>query len=755
MRTLARSLDAAGLDALKEALANETRRERRVDRRKEAVVVAHELAGVVRGPPLDPRQAGVLREVDIRAPSPPPSPPLKPPLSQPLNHTEQEEREWVQAARQRNAMLSMKSVFADFESRGSKYVLDPDSRLACALHWTTFVFCLYTVFAEPYLLVLEHYTTDWQTNAPGFFVFLSVTSELFFFCDLFVGPFKGYKWLVPGGVGWKKELNLDRTLHRYATTWFALDLPSRMCPVQLAIFAANYTFQSSSIHALFVFSIMKLLMVVRIYDVLTSFIDQDIRYHRRVGLAKASLLAMTTIHWLACAWLIALARSTFGSENAADAAAGSFLDGCQERSILVDNNTITGQYLCSYYRIMQTVTTTAYGDMPATGFADRAFTLVCMLLGAALLYTSFVASLGSATGSDELDFIHQHNTLMDFIQFRSLSLDIMDDARSFYQHRWNSSRGFVDLHQLKKLPPNMRVPAFHHLYSYLRKDICFFQVRPPEDIFFWNFLIESFEHSTYMPGDVIRRCDDPEHYDALFIMLHGVVEEVHSDTGYIYRRHQGASWFGEVHEITGRKRGAALQVVEICDVLELDVSAIKSLFTMSTFKDFRKVLKDTCIARINLPGVARWKFYFHKHKKAILKIAKKIPQPAAPWPRTINWDEELGTASTKEHFSDGGGRRESRCWEGGENDDGLFLHEMDAHSPVRPPIDSPREQGRGNSLQNEQDVSIDLPGNVPEVRSDQIAKRKPALYFGGGGGEEKRAGSGMVREISAIDSGWR
>jgi len=30
MRTMARSLDAAGLDALKEALANETRRERRV-----------------------------------------------------------------------------------------------------------------------------------------------------------------------------------------------------------------------------------------------------------------------------------------------------------------------------------------------------------------------------------------------------------------------------------------------------------------------------------------------------------------------------------------------------------------------------------------------------------------------------------------------------------------------------------------------------------------------------------------------------
>ena len=77
-------------------------------------------------------------------------------------------------------------VTLELDLRGSKFVLDPDLRVVRAMDWAANAFCVYTVFAEPYLLVLEHYKA-----APWILVFASVTAEIFFLIDLLAGPFKG------------------------------------------------------------------------------------------------------------------------------------------------------------------------------------------------------------------------------------------------------------------------------------------------------------------------------------------------------------------------------------------------------------------------------------------------------------------------------------------------------------------------------------------------------------------------------------
>ena len=640
-----RTRDEAGFEALKESQATETRRMRRIDRRLDPTGVSSELASVIRGRPLDPRQAGVLHEEDIlRSPSPHPPDPEPGPLQ------ETEQKPLPDMAK----MARLLATPLIREDRKDRFTLDPDSGHCRNLYWMVFVCSLYTVFAEPYLLVLEHYSADWKHNAPGFFIFLSGAIEIFFLFDLVAGPFKGYHKNEIGAAGWKTELKLERTSLNYLQTWFVVDLLSRMCPVQLAVFGMNHKFRS--IDALFVFSVLKLLMIMRVYDGFSSLVSRDLSLYRRVGIAKALLMGTTTVHWLACAWLIVLAQSSMASEHAAETAAGSFNNSCFDRSALVLNNSREGQYLCSYYITMQSLTTTAYGDISATGFADRAFFIVVMVLGISLVYLSFVASFGSASSSDELVFIHERNRLVDFMQTRSLPADILEDTKAFYQHRWNLSKGYIDLNQLKKLPPFVSVPAFHHLYSGIRHHVNFL-MRPKEDIFFWNFLIERMEYEAYMPGDTIRRADDPSHFDSIFIILHGIVEEIHVDTGYVFRRHSGPSWFGEVEEISGRKRVAAIRAAAVCDLFVLNLSAIRSLFSMPTFKDFKLKLTKCCQERIYSPGVARWKHYLDKHKKNIHKLVENMVQPPPPWPKRPMLDGDKTICSTPKRSSTAGSER--------------------------------------------------------------------------------------------------
>ena len=52
-------------------------------------------------------------------------------------------------------------------------------------------------------------------------------------------------------------------------------------------------------------------------------------------------------------------------------------------------------------------------------------------------------------------------------------------------------------------------------------------------------------------------------------MLKGVVEEIHPGTGFVFEQYQGMSWFGEVEEITGRKRGAAIRVVKTLSLIHI------------------------------------------------------------------------------------------------------------------------------------------------------------------------------------------
>ena len=198
MRTVRHALGPSGeesaLETRREVEARDLRRHRHNERRVEAWVSTDELSGLLRGAALDPRQAGVVRVEDLRAPSPPPRTP--PPKLADVLRKEQEdllararekaERERLAATRHKRLLRMAAGEFLELDLRGSNFVLDPDLRVVRAMDWAANAFCVYTVFAEPYLLVLEHYKA-----APWILVFASVTAEIFFLIDLLAGPFKG------------------------------------------------------------------------------------------------------------------------------------------------------------------------------------------------------------------------------------------------------------------------------------------------------------------------------------------------------------------------------------------------------------------------------------------------------------------------------------------------------------------------------------------------------------------------------------
>ena len=66
---------------------------------------------------------------------------------------------WVEA-RRRDLLARWRARFDHLEDSGSRYVLDPASRLGHALHWATSACAAYTVGAEPYLLALQHYVEE-------------------------------------------------------------------------------------------------------------------------------------------------------------------------------------------------------------------------------------------------------------------------------------------------------------------------------------------------------------------------------------------------------------------------------------------------------------------------------------------------------------------------------------------------------------------------------------------------------------------
>ena len=203
MRTVRHALGPSGeesaLETLRELEARDLRRHHHNERRVEAWVSTDELSGLLRGAALDPRQAGVVRVEDLRAPSPPPRTP--PPKLADVLRKEQEdllararekaERDRLAATRHKRLLRMAAGEFLELDLRGSKYVLDPDMRVVQAMDWAANAFCVYTVFAEPYLLVLEHYTADTRQGAPWILMFASVTAEIFLLFDLLAGPFKG------------------------------------------------------------------------------------------------------------------------------------------------------------------------------------------------------------------------------------------------------------------------------------------------------------------------------------------------------------------------------------------------------------------------------------------------------------------------------------------------------------------------------------------------------------------------------------
>jgi len=219
--------------------------------------------------------------------------------------------------------------------------------------------------------------------------------------------------------------------------------------------------------------------------------------------------------------------------------------------------------------------------------------------------------------------------MLNYMSARNLPTELIQETRSYYDYRWETSKGYDDLSMIRQLPVNMRIRAFHHLNQALALNVDFLALRGLADTAFWTIVLQELEQHTHVEGTWLER--EGQASERIVIIKEGEVQVFHETSGYIFEVLKRGSWLGGTRDLSTRGCNSSARANSNVTTYELPEKGVRRI--MAAYQDCAQLIESTFHMRVRRNSGARWKIAWMKHKQTILQMAAILPKPPPPWPK--------------------------------------------------------------------------------------------------------------------------
>lgn len=258
-------------------------------------------------------------------------------------------------------------------------------------------------------------------------------------------------------------------------------------------------------------------------------------------------------HLIACGWIL--------------------IDGPQKEITGVDpaQNII---YLEAYYWTVTTLTTIGYGDItPETG-TQFIYTIVVMLIGAAL-YGFIIGNIANIIANIDIaksKFRQKVENVSTFLQYRDTPVSLQNRITKYYDYLWETRRGYEESKLLQDLPTSLKTEVSLFLNRNIIEQVPVFKNASPE---FIREIVMNLKPVIYTPGDNIITFG--EQGSEMFFINRGRVDVLNEDGSICYATLTSGQFFGEIALLLSTARTATVRAKDYCDLYKLEKQTFDSI----------------------------------------------------------------------------------------------------------------------------------------------------------------------------------
>ncbi|TGK34588.1 cyclic nucleotide-binding protein [Leptospira gomenensis] len=411
-------------------------------------------------------------------------------------------------------------------------------------------FCILFAAVESPLRIVLFY--DKGLALSGIYVLV----DILFFGDIFVNVFSPESAQIRGK---RLPFGRERTA-RYLRSWFLFDLVAAL-PFELVaqkLFGIELTFHP---YLFLVFGLTRTVKVVRIPGIIERL---NLAFQPSPGVLRLGLLGFwitIVAHWFAIGWL--------------------YMDQLDRIK--------TGwhEYTKALYWSVMTLATVGYGDVLPTTTEQRIYSILVMMIGAAV-YATIIGNVASILGNLDLERsarIKKMSQVDSFLKARDLPSELRLKIRDYYIYMIEKGFGENEKELLSDLPISLQREVRIHLHRELLTKVPFLK---GAEVPLISALVFSLKHQIFLPGDIIFRKGDIGHN--LYILGEGRVE-ILSEEGKTIATASEGQFFGELALVTEEKRSATVRSMGITQAYTL--SKDDFLNALNSYPAFREAIFES------------------------------------------------------------------------------------------------------------------------------------------------------------------
>lgn len=242
----------------------------------------------------------------------------------------------------------------------------------------------------------------------------------------------------------------------YVRGWFLIDCPSSV-PVELielALPAGNDTGFLGALRFLRVFRLFRLLRLLKVEQtiaLLEEYLDTSLKAMSLVMLVSKLLFVS---HLLACGWFFA---GTLAGEDEV-----SWVEAYDPTM-----DTVSRQYLASFYWAVTTLTTVGYGDITPNTDAERQYAIFALLM-CSLIFAYIVGDISSLIEMLNRQHLLVHekmDSVKEYLMWREIPRDLSVRVKRYYEYFYTKSAVFDEAAILSGLNPALHAEIVQHVLA--------------------------------------------------------------------------------------------------------------------------------------------------------------------------------------------------------------------------------------------------------------------------------------------------